>query len=82
MDILGCRYDKEQVGMFLWGRIPDKYNDAEELTEKILQQAHVFITPGHIFGTNGKRYIRISLCAKEYKIIEAAKRIQDRMNIQ
>lgn len=82
MDTLGCKYDKKQVGMFLWGRIPDKYKDAEELTEITLQQAHVFITPGHIFGTNGERYIRISLCAKEDRMIEAAKRIQDRMNRQ
>lgn len=76
MDTLQCEYDKKQVGMFLWGRIPDTYNDVEELTEKILQEAHVFITPGFIFGSNGKRYIRISLCAKEEKIAEALQRIR------
>ena len=75
MDILGCTYDKSQVGMFLWGRIPDRYTDAEELTEKILHNAGVFITPGFIFGSNGKRYIRISLCATEEKISKAFCRI-------
>ena len=54
MDELGCKYDTDQVGMFLWGRIPEKYNDVEELTEKVLHEARVFITPGFIFGSNGK----------------------------
>ena len=76
MRLLGCQFDSEQTGMFLWGRIPDKYNSAEELTEHILHQARVFITPGFIFGSNGKRYIRISLCAKEDKFAEALERIK------
>lgn len=76
MDVLGCTYDKRQVGMFLWGRIPDKYANAEELTERVLHEARVFITPGFIFGSNGERYIRISLCAKDEKIREALARIK------
>lgn len=76
MNTLCCKFDPEQVGMFLWGRIPDKYKNAEELTEKILHEAKVFITPGFIFGSNGERYIRISLCAKNDKIKEALKRIK------
>ena len=68
MTELGCTFAPEQVGMFLWGRIPDDYADVEELTEAVLYQARVFITPGFIFGANGKRYIRISLCAKDEKI--------------
>ena len=77
MEELGCKYDKSQVGMFLWGRIPDKYADAEELTERVLHEARVFITPGFIFGSNGKRYIRISLCAKEDKLRLALDRITE-----
>ncbi len=76
MKVLGCSFDPNQVGMFLWGRIPDSYNDVEELTEKVLHEARVFITPGFIFGSNGKRYIRISLCAKEEKLAEALERIK------
>ena len=76
MDVLGCTYDKRQVGMFLWGKIPEKYADVEELTERVLHEARVFITPGFIFGSNGARYIRISLCAKEEKIKEALERIK------
>ena len=76
MDTLNCKYDPKQVGMFLWGRIPDSYSDVEELTERILKEARVFITPGFIFGSNGQRYIRISLCAKDDKMAEAAKRIE------
>lgn len=80
MATLGCTFDPEQVGMFLWGRIPDNYENAEQLTEKVLQEAHVFITPGFIFGSNGNRYVRISLCAKDEKIKEALERIKKVFN--
>ena len=80
MTTLGCTFDPNQAGMFLWGRIPDSYADVEELTEKVLHEARVFITPGFIFGSNGSRYIRISLCAKEDKIEEALKRIEEMKN--
>ena len=75
MDVLECKYDKHSVGMFLWGRIPDRYKTCEELTERVLHEARVFITPGFIFGSNGERYIRISLCAKDDKIQLALERI-------
>ena len=73
---LGCTFDENQAGMFLWGKIPDEYADAEELTEKVLHEARVFITPGFIFGSNGERYIRVSLCAKDAKMEEALERIK------
>lgn len=84
MDALGCAYDPAQVGMFLWGRIPDSIPaesegfaaPAEVITERILHEARVFITPGFIFGSNGNRYIRISLCANEDKLTEALRRIK------
>lgn len=84
MDALGCTYNPAQVGMFLWGRIPDNIPDenkgfaapAEVVTERVLHEAHVFITPGFIFGSNGNRYIRISLCATEEKLAEALSRIE------
>lgn len=73
---LGCSFDPAQVGMFLWGRIPDEYTDVEQLTEAVLHEARVFLTPGFIFGSNGRRYIRISLCAKDDKMEEALGRIR------
>ena len=76
MTTLGCTFDPTQVGMFLWGRIPDSYADVEQLTERVLHDVHVFITPGFIFGSNGSRYIRISLCAKEPQFQEALRRIK------
>ena len=79
MKELGCEFDEKQVGMFLWGRIPESYFDVEELTEKILHKARVFITPGFIFGSNGSRYVRISLCAKEEKLLEALNRIKQNL---
>lgn len=79
MTSLGCTFDTTQQGMFLWGRIPNSYDDVEQLTEKVLHEARVFITPGFIFGSNGKRYIRISLCAKDDKMKEALERIKQIM---
>ncbi len=75
MDLLKCRYDKSQAGLFVWGRIPDNIRSCEEFTGEILDKSHVFITPGFIFGRNGERYIRISLCATEERLTEARERI-------
>ena len=75
LQALGCTYDDSQVGMFLWGKIADKYANAEQLTERVLHEARVFITPGFIFGSNGERYVRISLCAQGDKMQEALRRI-------
>lgn len=73
-DIIGAEYDKESVGMFLWGRVPQS---GESISDKLLYEAGVFITPGFIFGKNGENYIRISLCAKPEVLEEAAKRIRN-----
>lgn len=54
MQLLGCSYDPNQVGMFLWGKVPDMYDSAEELTERVLQQARVFITRDTSSETTGK----------------------------
>lgn len=75
MTAMDCKFSKKQVGMFLWGRIPDSYASAEELTERLLHEARVFITPGSIFGSNGNRYVRLSLCAHEGLLQEALRRV-------
>ncbi len=76
MDMLECTYDTNQTGMFVWARIPSKYKDSSELSDKILYGCDVFITPGFIFGNNGLKYIRISLCTKQDVLIEAKQRIE------
>ncbi len=76
MATLGCTIDPQQVGMFLWGKIPERYANGEELTERVLHEARVFITPGFIFGSNGDRYLRISLCAKDDKLQDALQRVK------
>lgn len=75
MDALNCTYDKNQVGLFLWGKIPATYIDSKELSDTLLYEANVFITPGFIFGSNGERFIRISLCCNEVMLEEALQRI-------
>lgn len=75
MDILYCTYDKNQVGMFVWGKIGENWKDAGELADKVLYENNVFITPGFIFGDKGNRYVRISLCCPENLLEEAIRRI-------
>ena len=81
MRALGCTFDPAQTGMFLWGRIPDSYANVEDLTERVLHEARVFITPGFIFGSSGERYIRISLCAKDEQMREALERIRKQFTL-
>lgn len=76
MDALGCECADGQQGLFLWGRVPDSCESGEALSDKVLRDARVFITPGFIFGSNGVRYVRISLCAREEKLTEALGRIR------
>lgn len=76
MNYLGCEFDPAQSGLFLWGRIPERFENCEALTEPILHEARVFMTPGFIFGKNGERFVRISLCAPVEKMKEALERIK------
>lgn len=76
MTAMNCRFDESQRGLFLWGRVPDAVESGEKLADKALYEARVFITPGFIFGKNGDRYVRISLCATEEKLNEALDRIR------
>ena len=72
---LGCQFDPKQQGMFVWAKIPETESSAEAVSERILQQNRVFITPGHIFGKEGKRYLRFSLCVSQQLLNEAVKRV-------
>ncbi|MEO0330412.1 MAG: aminotransferase class I/II-fold pyridoxal phosphate-dependent enzyme [Bacteroidota bacterium] len=74
-DTLQCKYDSQQQGMFVWAKISDKEQSAEELSESILRQSRVFITPGHIFGSQGNRYLRFSLCVSQECLREAVYRV-------
>ncbi len=77
LDELGCVYDKNQVGMFIWAKIADFWKNSGELADKILEEANVFITPGMIFGSNGERFLRISLCSPESDLLESLKRVKE-----
>lgn len=78
MDALDCRYDPDQVGMFVWAKIPDRYADSGELADEVLYGRNVFITPGLIFGDRGNRYVRVSLCCTEEMLRSAMLRIAAR----
>lgn len=79
MDALDCRYDPDQVGMFVWAKIPDRYADSGELADEVLYGRNVFITPGLIFGDRGNRYVRVSLCCTEEMLRSAMLRIAARV---
>ena len=76
LDTLQCNYNKRQVGMFVWAGIPEGYKDAYALSDELLYNKNVFLTPGGIFGTTGNNYVRISLCAPKERFEEAIARIK------
>ena len=73
---LGCSYDEDSVGMFVWAKLPMSIASAEAFIDNILYDRDIFITPGTIFGTNGEGYIRFSLCVPKEKILEAISRFE------
>ncbi|MEM8908399.1 MAG: aminotransferase class I/II-fold pyridoxal phosphate-dependent enzyme [Bacteroidota bacterium] len=76
LDLLNCRYDRQQCGMFVWARIPKTYENGFEMSDELLQRSGVFITPGGIFGSAGDQYLRISLCSSLKRLDQAMKWIQ------
>ncbi|OON71039.1 pyridoxal phosphate-dependent aminotransferase [Hymenobacter sp. CRA2] len=75
LDALGCRFDRRQVGLFVWAAVPTSHADGFALSDEVLQAARVFITPGGIFGSNGNGFVRVSLCQPEAVLTEALERI-------
>ena len=80
LDLLGCTYDQAQSGMFVWAKTPNNVSSGYALSDQILVENAVFITPGGIFGSQGNEYIRISLCAKEEVFKEVIQRIKTKSN--
>jgi aspartate/methionine/tyrosine aminotransferase len=76
LDELGCRYSKKQAGLFVWAAVPEGIQDGYALSDLVLYNAQVFITPGGIFGDSGRKYVRVSLCATEENIRESINRIR------
>lgn len=79
MNLLNCRFDENQVGLFVWGKLPDEASGSEEFINDILYNSNVFITPGFIFGSNGERFIRISLGSSVDLLKEAYTRIENKL---
>ncbi len=76
LGLLNCRFSTTQAGMFVWASIPEGYKDGFALSDEVLYNANVFITPGGIFGSAGNNYIRVSLCSSEEKLRESISRVQ------
>ncbi|MBL7725250.1 MAG: aminotransferase class I/II-fold pyridoxal phosphate-dependent enzyme [Chitinophagaceae bacterium] len=77
LTLLSCRFSKDQAGMFVWASVSAKNKNGFELSDEVLYEKNVFITPGGIFGSAGEKYIRVSLCSTEEKLEEAIKRIRN-----
>lgn len=73
---LKCSFDKNQVGMFVWAKISAQYKTGYDLSDKVLYETNVFITPGGVFGAAGNEYVRVSLCIAEEKIVAATERVK------
>lgn len=82
LKLLGCKFSKEQAGMFVWAKIPGGYKNGYELSDQVLYGANVFITPGGIFGKAGDKYIRVSLCSTEEKIDESIRRVKAILDVK
>ena len=80
LDKLGCTYDKEQGGLFVWARIPENWKSSEKFSDYIIDEFRIFITPGTTFGQNGNDYIRVSLCITEERFKECIQRIESKKN--
>ncbi|MEM6379497.1 MAG: hypothetical protein AAF705_14910, partial [Bacteroidota bacterium] len=82
LDMLCCTFDRNQVGMFVWAKIPERYKDAFEMSDEILYKANVFMTPGGIFGSQGNGYIRIALCSSGEIYEEVVRRLEEKIVIK
>ncbi len=82
LNTLDLSYNPNQVGMFVWAKIPDSFTNAEHFSDLLLQQAGIFITPGSVFGTMGKNHVRVSLCADEEVLNKAGERIHQFVSSQ
>lgn len=78
---IDCQFDMKQQGMFVWAKIPDHYADCYALSDELLYERHVFLTPGGIFGSNGDRYVRISLCSDVTTLQKALQNLQNTIAI-
>lgn len=76
-DLLGCSYQKNQVGLFIWAKAPNKISNVQEFIDDLLVKSHVFLTPGSIFGSNGNRYLRASLCSPRESLLKAKNKIEE-----
>jgi len=82
LDLLKCEYSKKQVGMFVWAKIHSNYKDGFAVSDDVLYNANVFVTPGGIFGSAGENYVRVSLCTTEEKFVESIKRVKEFLAIK
>lgn len=76
LDTLDCTYDTTQTGLFVWAKAPGYVASVSDFVDDILYKGRVFITPGFIFGSNGERFVRISLCNNTTVLEEALQRVQ------
>lgn len=80
LDLLGCTYEKDQNGLFVWAKIPHRWNNSEIFSDFLLEEYEIFITPGTTFGLNGIDFIRASLCVTEARFNECINRIENKNN--
>ncbi|AKD03605.1 aminotransferase class I/II-fold pyridoxal phosphate-dependent enzyme [Pontibacter korlensis] len=76
LEELGCTFQLNQIGMFVWAKVPQEVSNVEAYLDELLYEQGIFLTPGKIFGSQGERYLRVSLCAPAEQLQEAINRIK------
>ena len=78
LDALGCKYRKGQAGLFIWAELPEDFEgDSFAFSDAVLEATDVFVTPGGIFGSEGNRYIRITLCCPAELLEKATNKVRE-----
>ncbi len=81
LSTLGCTFKSESAGLFIWARVPDHYDSGDAFSDALLEKCQLFLTPGSIFGDQGRRYVRLSLCAPEQRLKKALDRVSKFVNV-
>ena len=76
LNSLGIKCKKPEGAFYAFADVSE-YGNGDEVTEKLLADAHVAVTPGSAFGASGKDFVRISYATSQERIREALGRIEN-----
>ena len=75
---IGMDVEAPKATIYIWAKVPQG-ETSESFATKLLETAHVIVTPGNGYGPDGEGYVRISLTTPDERILEAVRRIKETM---